>query len=209
MAGLFDKRFVHFMWEDELEGKEVICAETIDSLIMQVNNAYDVDGLVRNASSFGDCPFQTVKGNRVYRFVYYDPNYECKRAYAEGKQIQYKFKDEEKWYDVNSRDKENIADEGMSWFDDGLEYRIKPEEPKSRPFEDTAEFILHYQQHFNAVCPPYAEPLIWVKDKDDNRHLIRSYSEKCVFIDTLCLTMKDLFDDYVFLDSSPCGIKED
>ena len=77
-----------------------------------------------------------------------------------------------------------------------------------RPFEETAELILHYQKHFNTVCPPHAEPLIWVKDKNDNRYLITGYDEKCVFLENLWLEMKDLLGKYTFLDNSPCGILE-
>ena len=123
------------------------------------------------------------------------------QAYAEGKPFQYKAKDTGKWCYWNYSFSPECS------FSDDVEYRIPPkaEEPKSRPFEDTAEFILHYQQHFNAVCPPYAEPLIWIKDKRDNRYLITGYDEKGVFIEDMWKDMKDLFNDYVFLDGSQCG----
>lgn len=205
MKSLFDKRFVHFMWDDELEGKEGFFADSISGLQSYVElNKEEMFGDVKK-SSRDDSPFVLLKDSDSFcsscRFFYADPNYEFKRAYAEGKQLQLSY-DGTLWVDIES-------DWEISDFDTTpAEFRIKPEEPKSRPFEDTAELILHYQQHFNVVCPPYAEPLIWIKDKDDDRYLIKRYSEECVFVDTLCLTMKELFEDYVFLDGSPCGIKE-
>ena len=183
---LFDKKYVHFMWEDELEGKEGFFANNIDSLMLTVNNNNPLTRMNITEEEFGH-----------WTFVYYDPNYECKRAFSEGKQIQCRSNSVYKWID----------DTNPTW-EDIFEYRIKPEEPKTRPFEDTAELILHYQQHFNAVCQPYAEPLIWIKDKNDNRYLITGYDEKCILIEDIWKDMKDLFNDYVFLDGSPCGIKE-
>ena len=34
---LFDKKFVYFMWDDELKGKRVITADSINCLIDRVN----------------------------------------------------------------------------------------------------------------------------------------------------------------------------
>lgn len=114
MTELFNKKYVHFMWEDELEGKEVITGEGIDSLIAQVNRG-NVSFDVTRENPDSEFPFYDIKSHRIYRFAYYDPNYECKKAYAEGKQIQFK----------------NIIgnwenDDCPKWHE-GQEYRIKPE----------------------------------------------------------------------------------
>ena len=86
---------------------------------------------------------------------------------------------------------------------------IKEHEPKRmtyRPFEDTAELMLHYQKHFHVEFPPFYEPLIWVKHKtSDSRYLITSYDELSVNVDDIWLDMKDLFEKYVFLDNSIIG----
>lgn len=126
------------------------------------------------------------------------------QAYSEGRPFQYKARDTGKWCYWNY----SFCSECSFSYD--VEYRIPPkaEEPQYRPFEYTAELILHYQQHFNAVCPPYAEPLIWVKNKNDNRYLVTGYDEKCILIEDIWKDMKDLFNDYVFLDGSPCGMKK-
>lgn len=101
MRKLFDKKFVHFMWDDSLEGKELFLSNNIDSLICNVNS---------NNKEF--CRQITQVDFEDWTFAYYDPNYECKRAYNEGKQIQVKHA---KWIDVDE----------PKWFDDE-EYRIKP-----------------------------------------------------------------------------------
>jgi hypothetical protein len=63
--------------------------------------------------SVGLC-FESIVGN--FRYFYYDPNLECKRAYVKGKTIQTKNIDNE-WVDCDSN---------PGWLT-GLEYRIKPE----------------------------------------------------------------------------------
>ena len=115
MAELFDKRYVHFMWEDELAGKEVITGEGINSLIAQVNRGCVSFDVVREFPD-SEFPFYDIKSHRIYRFAYYDPNYSVKKAYAEGKQIQTRLNDSYEWKDVNTPE----------WIEE-KEYRIKPE----------------------------------------------------------------------------------
>ena len=138
------------------------------------------------------------------------------QAFAEGKTIEVKTKEpnDNLWIETN------IIGENPN-----LVFRIKPEECMSawkdeeevetvltktekqyRPFEDTAELMLHYQKHFHVEYPPFYEPLIWVKHKtSDSRYLIISYDELCVNVDDVWLDMKDLFEKYVFLDNSIIG----
>ena len=133
MENLFNKKFVHFLWEDELKGKEGFFAHDINSLKGRVNNGEaEYIGRVR----FGDMvfPFNKDCNRGDYRFFYYDPNYECKKAYAEGKQIEYELEDG-KWYDLNDGNKPN--------WDSDYNFRIKPEEPKSRRmnYRELAEWL--------------------------------------------------------------------
>ena len=75
-----------------------------------------------------------------------------------------------------------------------------------RPFEDTAELMVHYSKHFNIDFPPFYEPIIWVKRKDnDPRFLITGYDEHDVFVEDCYMNMTDLFEMYVFLDGSCVG----
>lgn len=82
----FEKKYVHFMWDDELKGKKVFYADDITTLIMDIAN--DDDRGIAEESGVRDEPFE-VNGHN-WRFVYYDPYYELKRAYEQGKIIQVK-----------------------------------------------------------------------------------------------------------------------
>lgn len=106
----FENRFVHFTWDDSLEGKKGFFADNIDDLRNSViGNGY------KNTVSESDhkCkPF--YEGGSYWRFFYHDPNYEPKLAYEKGKKIQFKcFGD---WTDIDT----------PAWSDD-TKYRIKPE----------------------------------------------------------------------------------
>ena len=141
-----------------------------------------------------------------------------------GKTIQHQMKDGE-WKDVIITEQDLSCDSSF--------YRIKPEEdeikniqkelleeaekhkiwlPKNKhykPFEDTAELMVHYSKHFNIDFPPFYEPIIWVKNKyDEKRFLIIGYDEETVDIGISKFTMKDLFRQCVFLDGSPIGQEE-
>ena len=199
MAELFDKKYVHFMWDNSLGGKEGFVADNIDTLSDSVENNDTTHSTVEQSDRLS-YPFYVPFEGYCYRFFYYDPLYEYKRAFNEGKTVQIKDHIHNDWKDVKY--------EHVLWgvTADTGEYRIKLEE-EYRPFEDVAELMLYYQQHFNAVCPPYAEPLIWVKDKSDNRYLITGYDEKCVYLENIWIEMKDLFEKYTFLDGSCIGGK--
>ena len=113
---LFDQKYVFILWDKELDGKKGFVAQNIASLRGQVNNSPKL--MVTLSSSDDDaCPFTYYADDEItcdYQFAYYDPYYEVRRAYLEGKQLQ--FKDwNDAWRDVISE----------PTFRDG-EYRIKP-----------------------------------------------------------------------------------
>lgn len=111
---LFDKKYVHFMWDEELEGKKGFVANGIAELRFIVNHTQDITTTTVRKSDYEDTFVSNDNGVR-YRFFYYDPNYDCKKAYYEGKQIQYK--------DINGNWKDAYK---PAWRDEE-EYRIKPE----------------------------------------------------------------------------------
>ena len=83
------------------------------------------------------------------------------------------------------------------------------EEKHHKPFEDTAELMVHYSKHFNIDFPPFYEPIIWVKRKDnDSRFLITGYDELDVFLEDCWQDLNDLHEQYVFLDGSCIGKEE-
>lgn len=116
---LFDKQFVRFMWDDELEGKKCFVADSIVYLIEGV--AKGTATYVIHWSGAMGMPFERDDGVR-YRFAYFDPNYGVKKAFNEGKKIQVLFGD--KWEDIDNEEQ----------FERCLEikytFRIKPDGEK-------------------------------------------------------------------------------
>ena len=98
---LFDKRFVYFMWDDELEGMGGFFADNIGTLKEQINNGV-AEYLHNTKSRYEDKPFANC--NSAYRFFYYDPNYEVKKAFNEGKTIQYQLAGGVDWADIDSEE---------------------------------------------------------------------------------------------------------
>jgi hypothetical protein len=109
----FEDKFVHFRWTEELKGKECFVSDSIAALerSFKENDRRKIVGK-------GCTPYPFHVTNGQYRFAYYDPNYDCKVAFNEGKQIQGRRLATSIWMDVNSPEWEG------DW-----EYRIKPEEP--------------------------------------------------------------------------------
>ena len=123
---LFDEKFVHFMWDDELEGKACFVSDDIDTLREEVTKGISRDIVHEHRTNIPTSyPFETIAD--YYRFAYYDPNYEVKKAYTEGKKIQYKFPRGERWHDMSESAIKDIASGGLRWFDGDCDYRIESE----------------------------------------------------------------------------------
>lgn len=121
---LFDKKFVHFMWDDELKGKRGFLSSGIGLLIKMVNEDSDRTEIQKGCErGLPFCKHITVE----CRFAYYDPNYEVKKAYyKEGKTVQVKKIDSfADWVDCHR----------PRWCKECL-YRIKPD----CPCEDGIDF---------------------------------------------------------------------
>lgn len=117
---LFDPRFVHFMWDENLRYKKGLVHDNIE-VIKRIVNSNDGNTDIIDYSKDDENPFKEEGCSTKYKFAYYDPNYECKIAYNEGKQIQAKlsgFEDKD-WIDVKQ----------PTW-EGNLIFRIKPEENK-------------------------------------------------------------------------------
>ena len=113
------------------------------------------------------------------------------QAFADGKIIESRCikGDKSLWYD----------DEDQS-FDNDLEYRIKPE-PRDRPFKDAEECWEEMQKH---------QPFGWIKDRDGDKTFIGSInSDNSIFTcSSEILFLKEIFEDFTFIDGIPFGIKE-
>ena len=117
---LYNKEFVYFDWDDKLEGKKGFFSDDINTLKQAVkdNRTAWYREISKNTKSDSQFPFELIDKDGWHthsRFCYYDPYYEFRKAYLEGKQLQ--FKDSNgNWRDV----------EGEPIFTRD-EYRIKPE----------------------------------------------------------------------------------
>lgn len=87
----------------------------------------------------------------------------------------------------------------------------KPKEKELRPYKDTDEMIDHFCRHFNLIPQDHRLPTLWVKN-DNRKYLITRVSENTVTMcfenDVSTFSLRILFDDYTWLDGSPCGIEE-
>ena len=143
------------------------------------------------------------------------------QAYAEGKTIQTKRLDGT-WVDFEPQISKDI---GIN-FENG-EHRIKPEEvwiettaceeKQTRPFKDCNELIEHYQKKYKSAAgcdiyfPSLYKPAVWVREKDTERDsLIVEYAPYGVTLggEINRIGLQELFDNYTFLDGTPCGITE-
>lgn len=109
---LYNSKYVYFEWDDKLEGKKVMVSDDAYKLKRYVNgeeiNTYEV-------SKSNDDKYPFLVSGTAFRFCYCDPYYELRKAYIEGKQLQFKNGNGD-WQDVD----------GVPLFTTD-EYRIKPE----------------------------------------------------------------------------------
>lgn len=120
------------------------------------------------------------------------------KAYAEGKMIECRTRVWELnkgWkYSTTWKETEELK------FQDTYEYRIKPE-PIYRPFKDAKECWNEMQKH---------QPFGWIKDRDGDKTFIGSInSDNSIFTcSSEILFLKEIFEDFTFIDGIPFGIKE-
>lgn len=231
MKELFNPKFVHFMWNDELEGKKAFLADTIDDLKKLVNEEIEynddcdigcIGEIQHNVDKF---PFKIKNKEVSWIFAYYDPNYDLKRACLEGETIQYRRLPDDniipnkEWKDIYS-----VSD--ISTFDDDsiYEYRIKPK-TKFVPFTTIQElidvwnkkitdFYVNYYKGEKACIAdnPLIMPVIWIRNKNTKiKSMITDFDEyyNIIFIgDDNIYKLDSLFDNFEFLDGSVIGKKE-
>ena len=222
---LYCKEFVFFEWDDSLKGKKGFFADTINELKAKVKNGFELleCHFSNNPTGFH---FANSSSNEVYQFFYYDPDYEVKKAFMDGKTIQYLYNDE--WIDVahsplwgldnTYRIKPEDECEGCMKYDyctnkDGKRCKSYCTKVEYVPF-DTVEGLIEawdnkYPQNKNR--PEGTMPLIWIKNKEKNRvYLITSFLFEKVFgydVGTCDEDMKltELFNNFTFLDGSIIG----
>ena len=111
------------------------------------------------------------------------------QAFAEGKQIEVKRKNE--WFGIG---------DDIYFSESPSDYRIKPE-PKYRPFESQEECWNEMHKHPNFG---------WVKEKaSEIIYNISGISKLSIVILEDISSFKEAFDIYQFEDGTPFGIKEE
>jgi hypothetical protein len=120
----FENKHCYCVWEDCLIGKKVFFADSIGVLkkLVENNDQSCFDVVVEHYSE--DFPFY-VDGYGRFAFCYWDPIYEFKVAFEQGKTIQGYFRAMDEWYDLLDPE----------WVDD-IQYRVKPE-PETEPEKDS------------------------------------------------------------------------
>lgn len=113
-------------------------------------------------------------------------------AYADGKDIEYKRRDDNLWCDVINNNPE------FNWNHNN--YRIK-QEPTYRPFKNKEECWAEMQKH---------QPFGWILDKYYGvyENLSAVCSEK-VFCEGSDETFDTIYHEVTFADGTPFGIKEE
>ena len=116
------------------------------------------------------------------------------KAFAEGKSIQYKIKDNKsaKWDDVDK----NYHEFSPHLF----QYRISPE-PKYRPFANAEECWQEMLRH---------QPFGWLKDKNDGHLTLITVvdNDKMMALNgRVGWDFWGMMNNYVFADGTPFGVK--
>ena len=115
---LFNKRFVHFMWDDSLKGKEGFTADNIGFLRYAVNDNVDRSRHRVCDSKLSSFPFYSELDGSRWKFFYYDPLYAYKKAFEDGKRVQFRLPGGS-WLDIET--------ETRKWSG-RFEYRIVEDE---------------------------------------------------------------------------------
>ena len=111
------------------------------------------------------------------------------QAFAEGKQIEVKRKNE--WFGIG---------DDIYFSESPSDYRIKPE-PKYRPFKTQEECWNEMHKHSDFG---------WVIAKDSKiMYHIYVVGIGCVLMDDMSISFPETFAEYEFTDGTPFGIKEE
>lgn len=138
----FEKEFVKFMWESELRGEQVFIGDSVDALCTAVEQEWS-RYMVEDNNSLA-YPFRVASaGGAPYRFVYYDPLYDIKKAYAEGQEIEVRDIETGGWRDP----------EGELYFvpERKGDYRIKGSVSERATFRELAKWLAQGKGQYRFV----------------------------------------------------------
>lgn len=153
------------------------------------------------------------------------------QAYEEGKEIEFRSKGSNVWHCTNPEwnwaeseyrvkpeiknrpyeDSEEMTnEETINYLDGsiGVIYQpiLKIKIPKYRPYKSTDEMIEDFIERSGTTHSAMNTPMIWVKDKTEKcKHFIDSFYEYKVMFRGYTYDLITLFENYTYLDGSPCG----
>ena len=196
---------------DELhKGDLVFGADTLQWLKTVVKNAEEKYPEVITGILTEDNEYRfTLSGERNYQLAYFvcrADNAEAYKAWREGKAVERQI--DTGWTDADSDELEENPD---CWLFQN--FRVKQTSTQSRPYKDVGELVSDFKKRFDTHTPAYAMPLIWVKKECAavaKKKLITAFNEEAnlVSVDGEIYDMDGLYKDYIFLDGTPCGVKE-
>ena len=180
---LFDKKFVHFMWDDSLKGKELFLANNIDTLICNVNSSNKEFCRQTTRVDFED----------DWTFAYYDPYYDFKKAFNEGKLVQIKDNIHGDWQDVKY--------ENVLWEAKGAVFRIKPSTvhvilDSNGDWATTSEYSEEKHGHSFKTFDDLDAAIDWTNRHSEWSKVAKAWEEskKIQFHDPRVLDYPDWFD---------------
>lgn len=114
------------------------------------------------------------------------------QAYADGKKIQILGLHNEGWIDW-------VLKDAPTWDWNHCDYRVKPE-PHYRPYANADECFKDVQKHG-----------MLVRHIDGDYHLIVTIGDKYIWLGnaSVGIDRDNLLKEFVFLDGTPCGVKEE
>ena len=104
-----------------------------------------------------------------------------------------------------------IKNDESGYGEYGLFYLVEePKEEEFRSYQSTDEMVDNFMKRFHLLPQIHQLPIIWIKNKDNGqKSFILDYDKTIVTTSTRTISMEYLFEHYVYLDDSPCGVKED
>lgn len=177
----FDAKFVNFMWKDELYEEKAFFSNDIDQLKHYVEfNDTDRMGSVQFSFDKSN-PFK-IKGKdgRNFKFVYFDPHYELKRAFEKGEKIEVDLFNNGKWTVITD----------PTWDNEPERYRIKKneepcweEKPKTKLVTNRAFSQWLMLGNGEYLTPDFEVSTFWTYDRGaedeyvDSSVMIRKWGE--------------------------------
>lgn len=164
----FDTRFVYYMWDEKLEGKEAFYSDNIDSLkhYVQTNDQKKCDKI--HFSFDESAPFATENelSHRHFKFVYCDPHYKLKLAQEKGEAIEALASfGKDVWFEI----------ENPTWDFDPSRYRIKEKEKPAENDVTNRELAKWLVQGNGEYCIINGKvSTVWTYKRDEENNTVDS-----------------------------------